>query len=67
MSEANAGGTRVSRRKFLITSGVIGAAGLAGCSADGAESDSGGDEGDSGMNTELLNAEGSSTVYPISN
>ena len=74
MSEANAGGTRVSRRKFLVTSGVVGAAGLAGCSADGAGNDaSGGDSstesdgGDSGMNTELLDAEGSSTVYPISN
>jgi len=70
MSEANAGGTRVSRRNFLVTSGVLGAAGLAGCSADGAENDaSGGDSSDdgSGMNTELLDAEGSSTVYPISN
>ena len=75
MSEANAGGTRVSRRKFLVASGAIGTAGLAGCSADGAGNDASGASGDdsgsggddSGMNTELLDAEGSSTVYPISN
>jgi phosphate transport system substrate-binding protein len=63
MSEANAGDTRVSRRKFLVTSGAIGAAGLAGCSSSGG--DGGDDSGGSG--TDLLNAEGSSTVYPISN
>ena len=63
MSEANAGDTRVSRRKFLVTSGAIGAAGLAGCSSSGG--DGGDDSG--GSETDLLNAEGSSTVYPISN
>ena len=63
MSEANAGDTRVSRRKFLVTSGAIGAAGLAGCSSSGG--DGGDDSGGGG--TDLLNAEGSSTVYPISN
>ena len=76
MSEDNAGGKRVSRRKFLVTSSAIGAAGLAGCggSSGGGDSsgDSGGDSsgdssGNSGMDTNLLNAEGSSTVYPISN
>ena len=92
MSEGNAGGTRVSRRKFLVTSGVVGAAGLAGCggssggggttgasggdssgdSGGGSGGDSSGDSdsdssGSSGMDTGLLNAEGSSTVYPISN
>jgi len=75
MSEANAGDTRVSRRQFLVTSSAIGAAGLAGCSSgDGGDDSSGGDSsggdsggGDSGMSTDLLNAEGSSTVYPISN
>ena len=45
MSEGNAGGKRVSRRKFLVTSGVVGAAGLAGC---GGSSGSGGSGGDSG-------------------
>ena len=76
MLEGNAGGTRVSRRKFLVTSGAIGAAGLAGCSSggdssggdsSGGDSSSGDSSGESGMNTGLLNAEGSSTVYPISN
>ena len=80
MFEGNSGGKRVSRRKFLVTFGVVGTAGLAGCGGSSAGGDSGGDssgdsggdsgsesDGDSGMNTELLNAEGSSTVYPISN
>ena len=72
MSEDNSGSTRVSRRKFLVTSSVVGAAGLAGCGGSSGGSDSGGDSsgdsgGDSGMDTGLLNAEGSSTVYPISN
>ena len=88
MSEGNAGDARVSRRKFLVTSGVVGAAGLAGCggssgggsttgasggdsagdSGGGSGGDSGSDSsGSSGMDTGLLNAEGSSTVYPISN
>jgi len=89
---------RVSRRKFLMTSGAVGAAGLAGCGgssdggSDGSSGDgssdggsSGGSSGDgssdgsqaqqgdtetasgSGSNTSLLTAEGSSTVYPISN
>jgi len=82
----------VSRRKFIVTSSVIGAAGLAGCTGgggdggdggDGGSSDStpgstpteamdgggdGGDGGDGGSSdTSLLTAEGSSTVYPISN
>jgi len=85
----------VSRRKFIATSGALGAAGLAGCtgSQDGSSSDGGdgssgngsdgasgdgssgdggdgssGDGGDgSSGDTSLLNAEGSSTVYPISN
>ena len=53
----------VSRRKFLITSGAIGAAGIAGCSSG--ESEESGEGG--GTDTSLLTAEGSSTVYPISN
>ncbi len=75
MSKANADDTRVSRRKFLLTSGAIGAAGLAGCSSsegDGGDDSDGGDSSDSsdssgGSEVSLLNAEGSSTVYPISN
>jgi phosphate transport system substrate-binding protein len=75
MSKVNADDTRVSRRKFLLTSGAIGAAGLAGCSSsegDGGDDSDGGDSSDSsdssgGSEVSLLNAEGSSTVYPISN
>jgi phosphate transport system substrate-binding protein len=59
MSDGTTSGTGVSRRKFLISSGAIGAAGLAGCSSEAS--------GDSGTSTDLLTAEGSSTVYPISN
>jgi phosphate transport system substrate-binding protein len=66
MSEANADGTRVTRRKFLVTSGAIGAAGLAGCSSGNGGDSSGGDDS-GGSGSSLLNAEGSSTVYPISN
>ncbi|SFR31127.1 MULTISPECIES: PstS family phosphate ABC transporter substrate-binding protein [Halorubrum] len=82
MSDRNWVDGGVSRRKVLITSGALGTAGLAGCggSTDGGDasggsgggsgggntmSDSSG--GGSGSNTALLNAEGSSTVYPISN
>jgi phosphate transport system substrate-binding protein len=90
----------VSRRKFILTSGAIGVAGLAGCSSGGgnetdtpASDSDGGDGGDGGDEdtptataTEtptqepestdvpestdgpsMLTAEGSSTVYPISN
>jgi phosphate transport system substrate-binding protein len=59
MSDDTTSGTGVSRRKFLVTSSAIGAAGLAGCSGVLAS--------DNGGSTELLTAEGSSTVYPISN
>ncbi len=85
---------RVSRRKFVVTSGAaVGLAGLAGCSGGSggsgegegeSEGDSGGssdntpmetetpsssgDSGSSGgMDSSMLTAEGSSTVYPISN
>jgi phosphate transport system substrate-binding protein len=90
---------RVSRRKFVLTSGAVGIAGLAGCSGGSGSGSSGGDDGgsestesgssggssggsddggdDGGMtetesqddssDTSLLTAEGSSTVYPISN
>lgn len=67
----------VSRRKYLLTTAAVGAAGLAGCSGnndsseDGADGGSGGDEGntiDSGSSgPATVTAEGSSTVYPISN
>ena len=61
MAQDRSGDTGVSRRKFLLTSGAIGVAGIAGCSGG----ESGGDSG--GTDTSLLTAEGSSTVYPISN
>ena len=82
MSDRNWTDGGVSRRKVLITSGALGTAGLAGCGGqsesgsgdggsggdggDGGSSSDGGDDG-SGPSTDLLNAEGSSTVYPISN
>ncbi|ELZ46489.1 ABC-type phosphate transport system, substrate binding protein [Halorubrum distributum JCM 9100] len=63
----------VSRRKYLLTSAAVGAVGLAGCSGNGGDDDDGGSEesgntmssGSSGPST--VTAEGSSTVYPISN
>ncbi|MFB6160424.1 MAG: substrate-binding domain-containing protein [Haloferacaceae archaeon] len=83
---------RVSRRKFLATTGAIGVAGVAGCSARSGGSGSGGGSGGSGGSSgtggsgstpggsdstatpagdqggpAMLTAEGSSTVYPISN
>jgi phosphate transport system substrate-binding protein len=65
----------VSRRKYLLTSAAIGTAGLAGCSdsdSGGTGSDSGGDEGSNSVESgssgpSTVTAEGSSTVYPISN
>jgi phosphate transport system substrate-binding protein len=71
----------VSRRKFVVASGVGGAAMLAGCTGSDSTptpGDSGGDdETDApedtatpepeGMDTSSLTAEGSSTVYPIAN
>ncbi|WP_049904377.1 substrate-binding domain-containing protein [Natrialba asiatica] len=48
----------VSRRKYLLASASVGAAGVAGCLGSG-------DSGSSDSDT--LSAEGSSTVYPISN
>ena len=77
----------VSRRKFIITTGAAGAAGIAGCSSssdtgngngDGGNGDGASDtsntastdgngDGNDGGGTEALTAEGSSTVYPISN
>jgi len=72
MPDGTSSGTGVSRRKFLVTSSAIGAAGLAGCSdssdgGGGADTNDGTDGSDGGANAELLTAEGSSTVYPISN
>jgi hypothetical protein len=68
----------VSRRKYLLTSAAIGAAGLAGCSgnsddsSDGGDGGSGGEDGSNTMESgssapATVTAEGSSTVYPISN
>lgn len=66
--------TVVSRRKFIAASSAVGAAGLAGCSqgSDAGGNNDGGnenriDENRDGGSPELLTAEGSSTVYPISN
>ncbi|WP_254822301.1 substrate-binding domain-containing protein [Haloglomus halophilum] len=71
MSDGTTSGTGVSRRKFLVSSGAIGAAGLAGCTSNGQNNSGGGDGGDGGDGGSggpaLLTAEGSSTVYPISN
>ncbi|RDI71960.1 PstS family phosphate ABC transporter substrate-binding protein [Halopelagius longus] len=81
---------RVSRRKFLVTSGAIGAAGIAGCSGQAeqetetetdATTEAAGETGTESPTEEetteaeetesgdqsMLTAEGSSTVYPISN
>jgi phosphate transport system substrate-binding protein len=69
----------VSRRKFIATTGAIGAVGVAGCTGDsGGTNDDGGstdtpEEGGQGadssesQSTQMLTAEGSSTVYPIAN
>ena len=50
---------RVSRRKFLIGGSTIGATALAGCTLGSGDESSGGPES--------LTADGSSTVYPITN
>src|SRR6056297_2370120 len=65
--------SNVSRRNYLLTSAVLGTAGLAGCSGNSGGSDDG--ETEDGSNTvesgssgpSTVTAEGSSTVYPISN
>ncbi|WP_186313420.1 substrate-binding domain-containing protein [Halorubrum salsamenti] len=70
----------VSRRKYLLTTAAVGAAGLAGCSGDSENGNDGGDGSSGGSGGEESNtiesgssapatvtAEGSSTVYPISN
>jgi phosphate transport system substrate-binding protein len=96
MADDNQSGGRVSRRKFVVTSGAaVGLAGLAGCSGgSGGSGEGGSGEGGSGGSDEdtpmdtptpsgsggsgssggssdsgpsMLTAEGSSTVYPISN
>ncbi len=68
----------VSRRKFILTSGVAGATALAGCSSSGesesadengsdggSSSDNGGESSGGSSDTTPLTADGSSTVYPI--
>jgi len=71
----------VSRRKYLLASAAVGTAGLAGCSGDsggdggdgdGGDGGDGGDQSSNSMNSgssgpATVTAEGSSTVYPISN
>ena len=75
-SDQSGAGSTVSRRKFLVASGAAGIAGLAGCSSSTDTSDAGDStsepaattqESDSGSAPAMLTAEGSSTVYPISN
>jgi len=64
---------RLSRRKFLLTSGALGAAGLAGCTSgdDGTDTpDDQGSEGDGGDDVPEdlsgdIRVSGSSTVYPV--
>src|SRR6056297_1713966 len=53
--------SNVSRRKYLVGAAAIGTAGLAGCSGDSSTVEA----SSSGPST--VTAEGSSTVYPISN
>ena len=66
--KAKRSGDTVSRRKFLMASGAVGVAGLAGCTNTGGDGgDGGGGGGGGGSGPSLLTAEGSSTVYPISN
>jgi len=73
----------VSRRKFLVGTGVTGVAALAGCTGgdddgddgngDGGNPDNqgedspGGNPSGGGRDTSVLTADGSSTVYPITN
>jgi len=71
--DAGTPASNVSRRNYLLTSAVLGTAGLAGCSGNSGGSDDG--ETEDGSNTvesgsaapATVTAEGSSTVYPISN
>src|SRR6056297_2671373 len=71
--DAGTPASNVSRRNYLLTSAVLGTAGLAGCSGNSGGSDDG--ETEDGSNTvesgssgpSTVTAEGSSTVYPISN
>lgn len=50
----------VTRRKFVLSAGVVGAAAVAGCT-----SVTGGDNGDSGELSGSIRISGSSTVYPV--
>ncbi|WP_255152000.1 PstS family phosphate ABC transporter substrate-binding protein [Halorarius halobius] len=84
MTRKTEGVTGVSRRKFIATTGAVGAAGVAGCTSDQSNNDDSNNDDDqstdspagqsddsdgetSGSATATLRAEGSSTVYPISN
>jgi phosphate transport system substrate-binding protein len=78
-SDAGRQADAVSRRKYLLASAAVGTAGLAGCSGDsggdggdGSDGSDGGDESSNSMSSgssgpATVTAEGSSTVYPISN
>jgi len=70
----------VSRRKYLLASAAVGTAGLAGCTGGSSGDGDGGSDGSEGGSEDNTNsmdsgssapatvtAEGSSTVYPISN
>ncbi|MDF9744229.1 substrate-binding domain-containing protein [Natrinema salsiterrestre] len=58
----------VSRRKFMMASGASGAAALAGCSSQGSEgTNTSASDGNGGSEPSSLTADGSSTVYPITN
>jgi|AntDeeMetageno50_2_1112565.scaffolds.fasta_scaffold15895_2 phosphate transport system substrate-binding protein len=59
----------VSRRKFLVSSGAVGATALAGCTSGGDGDSTTEDSEGSGSETlsgEVVNT-GSSTVYPVTN
>ncbi len=66
-SDQSTGSDIVSRRKFLVASGAVGAAGVAGCTSQSDGDDTDETAGSGSTDTSMLNAEGSSTVYPISN
>jgi len=66
----------VSRRKFILGAGTAGLAGLAGCTggsdspSDGSDHTTNGDDSEaesSGLDSSVLTADGSSTVFPITN
>ncbi|WP_185911757.1 substrate-binding domain-containing protein [Halonotius roseus] len=64
--------SNVSRRKYLVGTAAVGTAGLAGCSGGSGDGDGGSEDGSNTVESgssgpSTVTAEGSSTVYPISN